>query len=247
MKNDSYEAHGNLADVYRLTNKLDDAIGEYRLATAFIKDDAELFSKFGYVAARRATSAGYKSFWKTATDNFEKAVALSPDFIDYSNLGWAYYNLAQTNLKDKNEADYKANLQKAKDALVRANSLKPIPKVAAAINLNLGMTLTDLGDYQGSINALKTATDLHKNWIPAINELGIAYRKNGDLENAAKQFREAIKIDDNFASAHFNLAETEYRRGNLKEAKKGYAKLKALNRPDLVTQLEIATNGGILK
>mgnify|MGYP001019977281 CR=1 FL=1 len=44
-----------------------------------------------------------------------------------------------------------------------------------------------------------------------------------------------------------NLLPTEFRRGNLKEAKKEYEKLKALNRPDLVTGLEIATNGGILR
>ncbi len=244
------EAHANLADVYRLTNepdKLDLAISEYRLATTFIKDDAELFSKYGYVSAKRATTPGYKSFWKSAIDNFEKAVALSPDYIDYTNLGWSYYNAAQSSLKDRNEPEYKANLQKAKDAFVKANSLKPIPRIAAAINLNLGMTLTDLGDYQGAVAVLKTASDLQKNWLPAINELGIAYRKNGDLENAAKQFKKAVEVDDKFASAHYNLAETEYRRGNIKEAKKEYEKLKTLNRKDLVVGLEIATNGGILK
>jgi tetratricopeptide (TPR) repeat protein len=241
------EAHANLADIYRLSNKLDEAIAEYRWATNFIKDDAELYSKFGYVAARRAVTPAYKNYWKVATDNFEKAVALSPDFIDYTNLGWAYYNIAQSNLRERNEAEYKLNLGKARDAFVKAKDLKPVPKVAAAINLNLGMTLNDLGDFQNSITALKTANDLQKNWVPAINELGIAYRKNGDLENAAKQFKKAIDIDDKFASAHYNLAETEYRRNNLKEAKKEYEKLKTLNRPDLVATLELATNGGILK
>jgi tetratricopeptide (TPR) repeat protein len=241
------EAHANLADVYRLTNKLDEAIGEYRLATTFIKDDAELYSKYGYVAARRATTPAYRAFWKTAIDNFEKAVALSPDYIDYTNLGWAYYNAAQANLQARNETEYKANLQKARDAFVKANSLKPIPKVAAAINLNLGMTLTDLGDFQGSITTLKAANDMQKNWIPAINELGIAYRKNGDLENAAKQFKKAVDLDDTFAPGHYNLAEAEFRRNNLKEAKKEFEKLKTLKRQDLVDTLVVATNGGILQ
>ena len=239
------EAHANLGDVYRLTNDLDKAISEYRLATTFIKTDADLYSKFGYVAARRAINPNYRSYWKLAIDNFEKAVALSPDYIDYTNLGWAYYQQAQANLVDRRETDYKANLGKARDAFVKANSLKPIPKVAAAINLNLGMTYTDLGEFQNSIGALKLATDTQKNWLPAINELGIAYRKNGELENAVKQFRKAIEIDDRFAVAHYNLAEAEYRRNNLKEAKKEYEKLKTMNRPDLVTTLELATNGGI--
>ena len=91
------------------------------------------------------------------------------------------------------------------------------------------------------------ASDLQKNWLPSINELGIAYRKNGDLENAAKQFKKAIEIDDNFAAAHYNLGETEYRRGNLKDAKKEYQKLKSMKQLKYANELEIATNGGILK
>ncbi len=241
------EAHANLADVYRLTGKWDESIAAYRMATTFIKDDADLFSRYGYVSTRRAATPGYKNYWKTAIDNFEKAAAIAPHYIDYTNLGWAYYNVAQFNLKDRNEAEYKTNLGKARDAFMKANTLNPIPKVAAAINLNLGMTLTDLGDFQGSIAALKTAGDLQKNWIPAINELGLAYRKNGDFENAVKQFKKVIDLDDKFAVAYYNLAETEYRRNNLKEAKKGYEKLKSMNRPDLVATLEMATNGGILK
>lgn len=241
------EAHANLADVYRLTGKWDEAIASYRLATTFITNDAELYSKYGYVATRRAAAPGYKSYWKTAIENFEKAAAIAPQYIDYTNLGWAYYNVAQSNLKERNEADYKLNLGKARDAFVRANSLNPVPKVAAAINLNLGMTLTDLGDYPGSIAALKKATDMQRDWIPAINELGIAYRKNGDLENAVRQFKRVIELDDKFAVAYYNWSEAEFRRNNLKEAKKGYEKLKALNRQDLVRTLEMATNGGILK
>jgi tetratricopeptide (TPR) repeat protein len=241
------EAHANLADAYRLSGKLDEAISEYRSATTYIKDDAELYSKFGYVAARHATEPTYRAFWQVAVENFEKAVALAPDYIDYTNLGWAYYNQAQTNLIDRNQTNYKTNLEKARDAFVKANSLKPIPKVAAAINLNLGMTLSDLGDYQNAVNSLKAASDMQKNWVPAINELGIAYRKSGDLENAVKQFKKAIEIDDKFAVAHYNLAESYYRQGNLKEAKKEYEKLKSMNQPKLVRTLELATNGGILK
>lgn len=241
------EAYANLADVYRLTGKWDEAISAYRMATTFITDDAELYSRYGYVAARRAVTPAYRGYWKTAIDNFEKAVALSPGHVDYTNLGWAYYNQAQSYLAERNEAQYKANLQKARDAFIRANSMKPAPNIAAAINLNLGMTLSDLGDFPGAINALKSATDAQKNWLPAINELGIAYRKNGDLDNAVKQFKKAIDIDDKYAAAHYNLAEAEFRRGNLKEAKKEYEKLKTLNRPDLVKTLELVTNGAVLR
>ncbi len=239
------EAYANLADVYRLTGKWDEAIASYRMATTFITNDADLYSKFGYVATRRAATPGYKSYWKMAIENFEKAAAIAPNYIDYTNLGWAYYNVGQASLKERNEADYKLNLGKARDAFVRANTLNPVPKVAAAINLNLGMTLTDLGDYPGAIAALKKATELQRDWIAANHELGLAYRKNGDLENAVRQFKRVIELDDKFAAAYYSLAEAEFRRNNLKEAKKYYEKLKAMNQPELVRTLEVATNGGI--
>lgn len=236
------EAHGNLADVYRQMNRLDDAIGEYRLATLFNKNDPELWSKFGYVAGLRAVNPVYGSFWKLSIENLEKAVSMSSEYIDYTNLGWAYYNAAQSDLKQRREVEYKDKLAKAKAALQKAVSMNA--KIAAPF-LNLGMVLTDLGEFQAAVDALRRADELQKNWIPAINELGIAYRKNGDFENAVKQFRRAIAIDDNFAQGHYNLAESEYRRGNVKEAKKEYEKLKKMNRIDLVQTLDVVTNNGL--
>lgn len=238
----SGEAHANLADVYRQMRKLDDAIGEYRLATTFITNDPELYSKFGYVAGLRAATPGYDSFWRLSIDNLEKAVSMSADYVDYTNLGWAYYNAAISDLKGRREADYKAKLEKARTALEKAVSMNA--KVAAPF-LNLGMVRTDLGDFAGAVEALTKANDLQKNWIAAVNELGIAYRKNGDFDNAVKQFRKAVSIDDNFAVGHYNLAESEYRRGNVKEAKKEYEKLKKMGRADLVGTLDLVTNNGL--
>jgi tetratricopeptide (TPR) repeat protein len=236
------EAHANLADVFRQLRRLDEAIGEYRLATTFIKNDPELYSKFGFVAGLRATNPSYASFWKLSIENLEKAVAINSEYIDYTNLGWAYYNAAQSDLKGRRETAYKENLQKARTALEKAVSMNA--KLSAPF-LNLGMVLTDLGDFKAAIEALKSATELQKNWIPAINELGLAYRKDGDFDNAVKQFRRAVEIDDNFAQGHYNLAESEYRRGKIAEARKEYEKLKKMKRLDLVQTLDIVTNNGL--
>ncbi len=236
------EAHANLADVYRQMKRFDEAIGEYRLATLFITNDPELFSKYGFVAGLRATDPKYATFWKVSIDNLENAVSMSSSYIDYTNLGWAYYNAAQADLKARREADYKDKLGKAKAALQKAVSMNA---TVAAPFLNLGMVLTDLGEFQAAADVLKRADSVQKNWIPAINELGIAYRKSGDFENAVKQFRRTIDIDDNFAQGHYNLAESEFRRGNIKEAKKEYEKLKKMKRLDLVQTLDVVTNNGL--
>lgn len=245
LKNDMGEAHANLADVYRQLNRLDDAISEYRLAVAFIKNDAELYSKYGYVAGKLAANPAKRAYWDVAIDNLSKALALSSDFVDYTNLGWAFYNSAQGDLESNRKAEADAKLQKAKTNLLEATRLNA--KFPAAF-LNLGVTQSDLGEYAAAIDTLKRADDLRKDWIPAINELGIAYRKSNDINNAVKQFKRTTEIDPKFASGYFNIGESEFRRGNIKETKKAYQKLVELNTPKskfLAVQLEILTKGAV--
>lgn len=242
LKNDYGEAYANLADAYRQLKKYDEAVGAYRLATAFLKTDADLYSKFGFVAGRMASIPGRESFWNTAIDNLKKAVDLSPDYIDYTNLGWAYYNSAKIDDEGGNKAAAREKMQKAKAALQQ--SLKINPKFAATY-LNLGITQSDLGEYSAAIESLKQADNLRANWISAINELGRAYRANNDLKNAAEQFKRATDIDRNFAVGHFNYAEAQLQLKNMKEAKKAYQELLRIGRQDLSSRLERMTRGAI--
>lgn len=239
------DAYVNLADVFRHEGDWDGAIGNYRMAMNFVKPDSELLSNYGYVSIRRAVTPGYSAFWKTATDSFEKAVAIKADYIDYTNLGWSYYNFAQ--VKRAEEVVYKENLTKARDAFIKANTMNPVPKVGAAINLNLGMTLNELNQSKDAVPVLKTANEQRKDWVPALNELGIAYRKTNDFDNAIKSFKRTLELDGKYAAARYNLAESLYRNGKKDDAKKEFEKLKTLDRPDLVSLMISVTNGGILR
>lgn len=242
LKNDYGQAHANLADSYRQLKKYDEAIGEYRIATAFLKDDADLYSKYGFVAGRVAAIPGRSSFWNTAVDNLKKAVDLSPDYIDYTNLGWAYYNAAQIDIDAGNKSAAQEKMQKGKAALQAALKIK---SDFPATYLNLGMTQSDLGEYSAAIETLKKADSLKANWIPAINELGRAYRANNDLKNAAEQFKRTIDIDRNFATGQFNYAEAQLQLKNIKEAKQAYRELLRIGRLDLTSRLEKMTRGEI--
>jgi tetratricopeptide (TPR) repeat protein len=256
LKNDNIAVYLNLGDTYRQAGKYNEAESNYNMATVFAQRDknfdkeelGEIYSKIGFVVGRQC-AVNMKRFvackWNTGISSLEKAVEISPNAADYSNLGWAYYNSGSIDLAQKREAEGKAKLEKAKVALQNAISLKPA--YSEAPYLNLGMTLTDLGDYQGAITALKAATDKKEDWTFAINELGIAYRKSGDFDNAAKQFQRAISKDDKFVAAYFNLAEAEFRRKNMKEVKKAHEKLKKLGRNDLAQQIELMTAGAVLK
>ena len=256
LKNDNLTVYINLADAYRQERKFNEAESNYNMATVFAardknfsKDDlADIYSKMGFVIGQQCALNIKKNLpckWNVAITSFEKAIELSPNAADYSNLGWAYYNAGSLDLIQRREADGKAKLEKAKTALQSALNLKPAYMEAPL--LNLGMTLSDLGDYQGAIKALKAATDKKSDWTFAINELGIAYRKAGDFDNAAKQFQRVIAADNKYASAYYNLAETEFNRKNMKEVKKNYEQLKKLGRTDLSSRIELMTQGAVLK
>jgi tetratricopeptide (TPR) repeat protein len=219
LKNDNWEGYSNLGDAYRKLGKYGEAESVYRIAAQFIKNDAELYSSYGFVL-------GAQSKWDGAITTLNSAVSKSPNVLDYTNLGWAYYNSAQTDLKANRQAEAVAKLKLGRDALQKAVALKPD---FAPPYLNLGITLTDLGEYQASVEALKRGTELRKNWVYAINELGIAYRKLNDFENAAKQFQKTVEIDKNYASGYYNLGEAEVMRGNIKAAQSAHDKLKNLN------------------
>lgn len=243
-RNTMGEARVNLADVYRQLNRLDEAIAEYNLATYSIKDPAalaELYSKYGYVAGRLAGTDRTKTHhWKTAIDNLKKAVALRPDAVDYTNLGWAYYNSALLDIAANKKAEADAKLQLAKSSLLEATKIKAnFPEAF----LNLGITQNELLEYTAAIETLKRANELKKDWVPALYKLGIAYLNIKDYNNSATQFRRAVEIDSKFAEAIYYLGISEFMRKNEKEAKKMQQRLVELNRRDLSTNLDLIIRG----
>jgi tetratricopeptide (TPR) repeat protein len=230
LKNDYAQAHANLADVYRLMameekdatkrNELFGmANGSYTLAEVFIKNDPELYNNWAY-------SLGRVRNWETAVRRLDAAVQLNPDASYYTNIGWAYLNSARDDLNFKREAEAKVKLEKGKQALQKATEINP--NYFAAF-MNLGLTLQDLSDFQGVVNALLTAVRLREDWEPANLELGFAYRQLNDLSNAVRYLKRATEINDRNPWGWYHLGEAEYRRGNVKEARQAQEKLKQLN------------------
>ncbi len=256
FKNDSGDVFAALGDAYRLGGKSTEAESSYATARDllvrnpnFSRDDmAELNSKIGYVIGsqcERNMRQAMPCRWPSAIKALEKAVEFgSGNAVDFSNLGWAYYNAARIDFINKQDADGKAKLQLAKVNLQKAVASNP--PWAQGPQLNLGMTLTDLGDYAGAAEVLKKVVS-RESWPFALNELGIAYRKQDNFKEAAIQFKKATDKDDSFAAAHYNLGESEFRNGNLGNAKKAYQKLKKLGREDLAGQLMIISNGAVGK
>ncbi len=254
LRNNDPEIRENLADVYRQLNQYDKAASEYQLATTLIEANkpkdrdnqsiADLYGKFGFVLGRLEK-------WGSSATALNRAVALSPDNIDFTNLGWAFYNGAQKDFVAKDKAAANVKLAQGKEALQKAASMN---SQNAATYMNLGLVQNDLGEHQDATESFKKSITLRNNWIPAYNELGYAYRLLNDYDNAIKNFKIAYDLYDKkpfdpnakeYYPALFNWAESEFRRGNLKEAKRLQDKLRKIN-PNLANQLELVFNGAVL-
>lgn len=80
-----------------------------------------------------------------------------------------------------------------------------------------------------SLKAARKAVELHPNDAVANNDLGWAYRQNGDLANAEKYLREAIKLNDQLGQAHSNLSVVLLDKGSVDEAQTEAARAVAID------------------
>ncbi len=221
-----YKAHANLASTYRQLERFADANASYKLAEPGYKTDPDLYSEWGFCL-------GKTNEWDKAAQKLETARTLSPNAVDYTNLGWAYYNQGQIDKQNKREAEAQANF-----ALAKTNHQKAVeldPKLDAAY-LNLGSANNGLGDYDGAVAALNTANTLKPDWAIALNQLGLGYRGQNNLSAALQQFNRVVVLDGNNVMGLFNLGSTQYASGDKKGAKKSQDRLKKIN-PDLANRL----------
>ena len=230
-----HEAHANLASTYRQLERYPEANAEYALAEAGIKDDPDLYLEWGYCL-------GKTNEWDKAVVRLEQARKLSPTAVDDSNLGWAYYNAAQVDKQQKKDAEANAKLQKGRESLQAA--VQKDPKLDAAY-MNLGSTNNSLGDFEAAVAALNVALSLRKDWVIAINQLGLGYRGLNNLSAAIQQFNRVVALDGNNVVGLFNLGSAQFASGDKKGAKKTQERLKKIN-PNLGAQLDGILSGKVV-
>ena len=198
LDNRNWQAYLNLADSYWQAGKFAKAEGAYNLALAFIQknsevsnqEKAEIYNKFGWTLGQQCRVLMEQRMqcdkWISMLDKFQKAVDLVPDAINYSNLGWAYFNQGHLDVVSRRDAAGREKLIKAKAALQSAVNLKPT--FAEAPLMNLGGTLIDLGEYDAAIETLKKVSGKRGDWQTADYMIGVAYRK----ERQSRQSRRCL-------------------------------------------------------
>lgn len=254
IKNTNYEAYNNLGDAHRQTSppNYNQAESAYNLAALFLQREAnfnkeeaaEMLSKAAFSVAKQCEiniKQAKACRWDAAVKYLEDADKLSNSGVDAANLGWAYYNAARSDIADGNAAAAQPKLEKAKLSLQKVANTNA--NFVAGPMLNLGMALTDLGDYPAAIDVLTKVVKKEPKWAFALNELGLAYRGAGNFREAAKQFKQATDKDKNFAAAYYNLGEAHFRDGNLGEARKAMDQLRKMGAVGLAAKLDVTTNG----
>jgi tetratricopeptide (TPR) repeat protein len=229
---ENYTAQANLASTYRQLEKYPEANAAYKAAEPGNKNNADLYSEWGYCL-------GKTNEWDKAVARTDRARELSPTAVDNNNTGWAYYNAARYDKSQKKDQEATAKLELGKQYLEK--SVEQDPQLDAA-HMNLGATKNSLGDHKGAEDSLKKALVLHADWVIALNQLGLAYRGLNDLSNAIAQFQRVSVVDQNNAFGLLNLGEVYHLTGNKKEAKKVQDRLKKIN-PALANQLSSFISG----
>ncbi len=261
LKNDYVEAYINLADSYRQLAESEpamrvkyglyaQAISRYSLGLTLIKNNPKLsdvytrdelgdiYSRYGYTAGEHnilSSAQGIIHNWDKSIDALTKAAEIKNEALDYANLGWAYYNSARIDLKPNPDAARK-KLLSAKTNLEKARSMNPNQVVLTAIQLNLGITSIDLGDYNVAIDNLKPVANSRSDWAFSNYSLGVAYFKGGDLNNAISQFKKAIEKDGTYVAALSGLGNAYLLKNDQKEVKKVIEQLKKIGTGNAINE-----------
>ncbi len=189
-----YEAHFNLAMVFADMDQADSAIAHYRYALTVHPS----YSKAAYNLARLYSDIKQ---YDSAAVYYQYVIDLDPGNLKaLFNLGLTYSKLN--------------NYELAASTYRELIDLNPIHE--KGLN-NLGTTYLKLKEYDSAYVCFNRLVGLTHSPQAYYNRAK-ASRELGEIDSAAKDYREAIKLKPDYAKAYHNLAILEEKRDNLTEA-----------------------------
>ncbi|MEX1001492.1 MAG: tetratricopeptide repeat protein [Crocinitomicaceae bacterium] len=166
---------------------------------------------------------GREKSWDIAKSSFQTATEQNPDYYSaYIELGvmhaekgdsiaLEYYNSALDVYPESIEAWYNKGMfyqdrRQVDKALNCYYTINQIDSSWSDAYHNIGFIhLIMTEELDSAVHYFSIATDLDPNFYQAYNNLGLAYEKQGDLENAKKYYQKAIAINPDFQLAKDNL------------------------------------------
>jgi tetratricopeptide (TPR) repeat protein len=210
------------------------AVRAYRRGLKNEPENPELLNSLGWALFQQGKSA-------EAVVAYRKALAADPDhFKAHNNMALASVELgeldeAELHFRKSLELEPKAEIysdlgfvlerqgqiEEAHESYRKALDLDP--KCAPA-HVNLAVALVRQGAFEEAERHYRVALETKPN-AETYNGLGFVLSKQGKLDEAVAQFREAIRTNRGFAPAYYNLGASLETQGKLEEAADAYRDL----------------------
>ncbi|MFH1655614.1 MAG: tetratricopeptide repeat protein [Candidatus Omnitrophota bacterium] len=226
----SVQAHNNLGLFYAENDRKEEALKEYQLATKFmddfflaqknianvyfrmekfeksIKKNQEILKKFPEKEAKEkadihnSMGASYAALkrYKDALEQFRLALSLKPDFTS------ANFNIAQVYLQ-------------------QGKTRKSVEEMLLILNLDI-KPADLLNSLKPTLNEYLKIIRTKKTMMNVLLELGIIFSKYSHYDMAEQAFKEAIKLEPEYADAYYNLGALYFRMGDIVVARRMFKK-----------------------
>ncbi len=193
-------AHNNIGVALTDMGRFDEAIAECKMAIQLDPKCANAYNNLGVALKNKGRVDEAITEWK-------KTLHLDPKHA------YAHRNLGEALLRQGRFAEAEAAYREA----IRLN-----PN-SASFHDQLAWLLATcvepkFRNYPQAIELAKRAVQLAPQEWNFWNTLGVAYRNGGQLDEAEKTLREAIRLKADWPSAHYNLRLTLQAKGRLNEA-----------------------------
>ena len=173
-----------------------------------------------------STQAYYNKDYKLAIYYATEAIKLNnKNSALYNNIGFAKYNLANSEIENKNKYNKLIKeMIKYYDKAIKLN-----PNYSMAYN-NRGISKAKLNMYEEAIKDFNKAIKINPNYSEAYNNKGIYNAKLNMYKEAIKNYNKAIKLNQNLSEAYNNRGISKAKLNMYEEAIKDYNKAIELNK-----------------
>ena len=173
-----------------------------------------------------STQAYYNKDYKLAIYYATEAIKLNnKNSALYNNIGFAKYNLANSEIENKN----KYNKLIKETIKYYDKAIKLNPNYSMAYN-NRGISKAKLNMYEEAIKDFNKAIKINPNYSEAYNNKGIYNAKLNMYKEAIKNYNKAIKLNQNLSEAYNNRGISKAKLNMYEEAIKDYNKAIELNK-----------------
>lgn len=235
----------SLGDEYLLSHNYSLATQSFEKAISYGTNES--YAYFGLAKAYRACGIDDK-----ATENYEKAISMAPDKVEYSNefADFISSSSKQSEVKissktaddfeikevtlavePENTADYKSLVASGDENYKSKNYDVSITNYQEALKIQPSdeVTLLKLGniyrmknDNKNAINYYKKSIVVNPNYSDGWFNLGLVYANEANNNKAKECFHRVVTLNPNYGYAYYALAIAYEQEGNIKEALNNY-------------------------